>query len=164
MRKGNMDMNTNRLKLFFGLTAFFALAASARVLGQTNDLPNIAPDTAEAGILTAMVKQMINNPSSAIVVPALMVLAWLADDLPFIPSRYVAHYVVIAGMLSFRFFCLESSVPKCFPHPQAVFVVNGMMAGFVAFVFHKYAVARFINSIRGQEAGTQINAVKSNQP
>ena len=162
--KVDMDMNINRLKLFFGFTAFWLLAGTAHVLGQTNDLPRLAPDTAEVGILTAMVKQAINNPSSAIFIPALMIVAWLADDLPFIPSRYVAHYVVITGAVCFRFFCLESSVPKCFPHPQAVFVVNGIVAGFVAFIFHKYAVARFINSVRGQAVGTQINAEKPTAP
>ncbi len=150
-------MNQTRLKLFFGSTSIFLMLAAAQALGQTNDLPKITPlpNDAEVGILTAMIKQMLNNPSSAIVVPALMVVAWLADDLPFINSRYIAHLTVVTGAVCFRFFCLESAVPKYFPHPQAVFVVNGIMAGFVAFVIHKQAVARIINSFRG-DSGTQL--------
>jgi len=144
-------MNYQRLKLFFGSISIFLLMAAAQVLGQTNDLPKIIPDIdSTGGIVNAMLRQVMNNPSSVLVIAALCVFAWLVDDLPFVNSRYVAHLTVVVGAFSFRFFCLENSVPKCFPHPQAVFVVNGIIAGFIAFVIHKQVVSRTINFFRAQ--------------
>ncbi len=140
-----------------GGAAYIALMQTARVMGQTNDAalaPAAGPDV-QAGIINAMFHQVATNPSSGLVIAALCVFAWLADDLPFIPSRYVAHLTVILGAFTFRFFCLESSVPVYFPHPQAVFCVNGIIAGFLAFIVHKQVIARTINFFRVQSGTVQ---------
>ncbi len=145
-------MKQNRLKILTASGIYLFLMTSARVLGATNDVaitPLPATDI-QAGIITAMFHQVATNPSSGLVIAALCVFAWLTDDLPFIPSRYVAHLTVIVGAFTFRFFCLESSVPVYFPHPQAVFCVNGIIAGFIAFTVHKQIVARTINFFRVQ--------------
>lgn len=148
-------MNTI-LKIFGSLTAYFALMTVARAYGPTNELTNLPADVdVQAGIITAMFKQVLNNPSSSIFVPALCVIGWLVDDLPFINSRYVAHIMIITGAFTFRFFCLESAVPKYFPHPQAVFILNGIIAGFIAFILHKQVVARAINFFRVQSGAAE---------
>ena len=153
------------------MTGFFLILASARALGATVDAPAMTPDSdIQAGILTAMFKQIANNPSSTLVIGALCVFAWLVDDLPFVNSRYVPHLTVVLGAFTFRFFCLESAVPSYFPHPQAVFCVNGIIAGFLAFVIHKQVVSRTINFFRVQSGDvspdqprTQLKLVEPTQ-
>lgn len=149
-----------RIKVIAGSSSIFSLMTMAQVLGQTNDAPAMVPDTdVQAGIASAMLHQIASNPSSSLVIAALCVFAWLVDDLPFVNSRYVAHLTVVMGACIFRFFSLESAVPKYFPHPQAVFVVNGILAGFIAFVIHKQVVSRIINFFR-----VQSGAVDASQP
>lgn len=141
-------MTKSQIKIATAGFAYMALMFAARAAGATDvqDM-NIGADM-QAGILSAMFRQMLNNPSSGIVIGALCVMGWLVDDLPFINSRYVAHILVFTGATTFRFFCLESSVPKYFPHPQAVFICNGIIAGFFAWGIHRQAVARAINFFR----------------
>lgn len=139
---------TMRKVMHASLLYFFCLTA-ARVAGATNDLPNMDLNAdPQAGIIYAMFRQILNNPSSAIFIPALCVIGWLVDDLPFINSRYAVHIMVILGAFTFRFFCLESAVPQYFPHPQAVFFVNGIIAGFIAWAIHRQLVSRIINAVR----------------
>lgn len=107
-------------------------------------------------IVYAMLGQVLNNPSSLTVLAFLLIVSWLADDTPAFPSRYISHLLVVIGGSIYWMFTSETTVPKSFPHPQAVFVVNGTICGFVAFVAHKQALARLVNLARGNPAGTQI--------
>lgn len=159
----NHPNHLTRMKILGATLTYFTLMLAARAAGLA-DLANATPETdVQAGILTAMFKQVLNNPSSSIFVPALCVIGWLVDDLPFINSRYVAHIMIVMGACTFRFFCLESAVPKYFPHPQAVFILNGIIAGFIAFVLHKQVVARAINFFRAQ-GGPEPRTIENKTP
>jgi len=142
-----MNQN-NEMKMTAGLLGMSFLLVAANVLGQTNAevtrpiveaIPSKSPN-----ILYAMICQVLNNPSSLLVVAFLCIVDWLVDDLPFIPSKYVVHCSVIAGASIFWMFTSRESVPSYFPHPLAVFVVNGSICGFVAFVIHRQAIVRLI--------------------
>lgn len=155
-------MNWTKIKLGAGLVAMVSILTAARLLAQragemTNPPAGVfiqspaLPD-ASAGLAQAMFDQVLNNPSSLLLIAFLCVFAWLADDLPFLNSRYVAHCTVILGALTYWTVTSVASVPKTFPHPQAVFVMNGTLCGFVAFVIHKQAVARVIAFVRAHGA------------
>jgi len=135
-----------RFKLFAGGLGMLTCLATARALGETAAQTELAAKLpAEPNILYAMLGQVLNNPSSLLVVAFLCIFCWLLDDLPFVNSKYVPHCSVIIGAAIYWLFTSSETVPKSFPHPQAVFVVNGTICGFVAFVIHRQAVARFIN-------------------
>lgn len=102
----------------------------------------------DPNLLSAMYASVIHNPASLMVIGVLCVFAWLADDLPFVNSRYVAHYTVIAGASIYWLFAFPASVPVNFPHPSAVFASNGIICGLVAFGIHKQAIARLLNYMR----------------
>lgn len=152
------NMNWNNIKLVSGMVAMLGMVTTANLLAQGAGHVAAAAPAATAdptgGIAQAMFSQVFNNPSSLLVVAFLCVFAWLADDLPFLNSRYVAHCTVILGACIYWAFTDVASVPKTFPHPQVVFVANGTLCGFLAFTIHKKAVARIINMVRGH-AGTQ---------
>lgn len=141
-------------KLIFGLAGMGSTVMAANVLGQNagNTSPAVAANlSADPNILYAMLGQVLNNPSSLMVIAFLCICAWLADDLPFIPSKYVAHLCVVFGASIYWAFTSEETVPKSFPHPFAVFIVNGSVCGFVAFIIHRQAVARIIDLVRGRQ-------------
>ena len=102
-----------------------------------------------------MFYQVWSNPSSLLVVAYLCVFAWLLEDLPFVSNRYVAHYTVLLGMASYWGFALEKSVPAGFPHPQFVFVANGCICGFMAYVIHRQVVARMLEAFRQTKNETE---------
>lgn len=140
MKKPSVDLT-------FCVVVFTLLAFIARAFGQSNDIAGVAPPALsldQAGALTAMYKQIVLNPSSLVVLLALCILGWLADDVKWFDSRYICHVLVVVGSLTYRFFCLESVVPKYFPHPQAIFMVDGMVCGFTAFFIYRYAVAKVL--------------------
>lgn len=134
----------------FGVATWWA----SQAMGQTNlaDVPAAAPD-AGANVIWAMYNQVARDPACAIVIVFLCVVAWLMDDTPIINSRYVAHLTVIAGASIYWLFTVPGSVPKNFPHPWAVFVVNGTICGFIAFVIHRQAVARVMEFVRARVGG-----------
>ncbi len=107
-----------------------------------------APPISDGNVVLAMYQQILHNPASMLVIALLCVVAWLADDLPFISSRYVVHITVIVGGSIFWAYASPKSVPPDFPHPMAVFVANGIICGFVAWVIHRQAIGRFISFVR----------------
>jgi len=142
-------MSLPRFKIFLGTIGMLTTLLTARALGETAAQPELAELAAklpaEPNILYAMLGQVLNNPSSLLVVAFLCILCWLLDDLPFVNSKYVPHCAVVIGASIYWLFTSSETVPKSFPHPQAVFVVNGTICGFVAFVIHRWAITRFIN-------------------
>lgn len=144
------------MKITAGLLGMGFLLTASNLLGQsTNEATKPIVDSipsATPNILYAMFAQMLNNPSSLLVIAFLCVLNWLVDDLPFIPSKYVKHCSVIAGASIFWMFTSRSAVPVYFPHPIAVFVANGTVCGFIAFVIHKKAIARVIEFFEAKQA------------
>lgn len=150
--------NKGKITTGIGLAGVFFCLAKA--FAQTNANPNAVTQTGrfdggdvQANILSAAYHQILNNPASLMVIAFLCVLAWLCDDLPFINSRYVAHVTVVLGATIYWMFAGPESVPKTFPYPFVVLVVNGTICGFVAFVFHRQAVARLISFVRAKTGG-----------
>lgn len=138
----------NKTILCFGVLAFcFALSIIAQVT-----LPQPVPPTpdTEPNLFSAMYRTILNNPASLFIVLVLCALAWLMDDLPFIPSKYVTHFTSIIGGMTYWLFCFPGNVPKTFPHPMAVLCCIGFMCGFCAGIIHKQAVARLIEFVRGR--------------
>src|ERR1700761_7856746 len=118
----------NNSKITFGALGMLFTFLMARAMGQitnpvTAPLVQGLPDS--PNILYGMFAQVLNNPSSLLVIAFLCIMAWLADDMPFIPSKYVAHLCVVIGASIYWMFTSEATVPKSFPHPEAVFIVNG---------------------------------------
>ena len=148
----------NKRKLIYGglgmLSSLMAAHAQTNTPASFTNAVNNLPGG--PNIIYAMYGQVLNNPSSLLVIAFLCIMAWLADDLPFIPSKYVAHLCVIIGACMFRFFTAESTVPTSFPHPQAVFIVNGTICGFVAYIIHRQAVSRIINLVRQSTGNTEF--------
>ena len=129
---------------------------TSNIFAQTNANPGLVAALPDGpNILYAMIGQVLNNPSSLLVIAFLGIVDWLADDLPLINSKYVAHISVITGACIYWMFTTESAVPKSFPHPYAVFIVNGCICGFVAAVGHRQIVARLINVIQGNGNNSQ---------
>ena len=151
-------------KLILGLIGMGCTLMAANVMGQNagNTAPTAVNLAADPNILYAMLGQVLNNPSSLLVIAFLCIVAWLADDLPFIASKYVPHLCVVFGASIYWMFTSVDTVPKSFPHPHAVFIVNGTICGFVAAVIHRQAVARIIDIVRGraEERGAKLE-VKS---
>lgn len=154
-------MNTGS-KLSLGSLIGVASLTASKVFAQADSqplLPSVIPDT---NIASASIHQLLNNPASLTVIPFLCVIAWLCDDLPFIKSRYVSHITVIVGGSIYWLFAGPTSVPKSFPYPEAVLVVNGVMCGFFAFLVHRQAIARIINAVRAKTGGEPLSS-NSNQ-
>lgn len=139
-------MNKNKLRIATSLSFVFFCISKA----YAQNAPLASPDV-QANILSAMWLQVVNNPASLTVIGFLCVWAWLFDDLPFISSRYVPHITVILGESIYWLFAGPASVPKSYPYPIAVFVSNGTLCGFFAFLVHRQIVARIIAMVRGTQ-------------
>lgn len=153
-------------KIYFAAALGIISWGSSQAFAQTNlaDVPAMPPAVLEPNIIWAMYNQVARDPACAMVIVWLCVMAWLADDTPIIPSRYVAHVTVVLGMATYWLFTAPSSVPKNFPHPWAVFMVNGTVCGFIAFLIHRQAVARAINFFRGQNQPAQESQTNKGTP
>jgi hypothetical protein len=156
-------MNKATPKIIFasGLSGLFLFVAKA--LAQTGDVSPAATEHT-ANIVSASFYQVINNPASLTVICFLCVVAWLLDDLPFINSRYVAHISVIIGASIYWAFAGLDSVPKSYPVPHAVLVVNGTICGFAAFIIHRQAIARLISFVRARNGTGNMDFIRNNQP
>jgi len=157
------------MKTILTFLSLFGFGAWSLV-AQSNDptagiIPNAAAPLSgsDSNLFAAMYASIIHNPASLMVIGVLCVFAWLADDLPFINSRYVAHYTVIMGASIYWLFAFPSSVPVNFPHPAAVFASNGIICGLIAFGVHKQAIARILNYFR-VKSGTAIYYDKDKPP
>ncbi len=157
-----MTSTTPKILLGSGLSGLFLFVATA--FAQTNDSPvaSSMPD-GQANIVSASFHQVLNNPASLTVIGFLCVFAWLCDDLPFINSRYVSHFTVMLGGGTYWLFAGPGSVPKNFPYPTAVLVVNGIMCGFAAFIVHRQAIARMISFVRERSGNTQFITKQKDQ-
>jgi hypothetical protein len=145
----------NKSKIAVGSTLGFVFFCISKAFAQTNAAPAFPESNdLQANILSAAYHQVLNNPASLMVIAFLCVLAWLCDDLPFINSRYVAHLTVILGAAIYWLFAGPESVPKTFPYPFVVLVVNGTLCGFVAFTVHRQMVARIISFVRARTGDT----------
>jgi hypothetical protein len=145
-------MNKNKLRIALSLSFVFFCISKA----YAQSAPAAPVDVSE-NILAAMWMQVVNNPASLTVIGFLCVWAWLFDDLPFVSSRYVPHMTVILGEAIYWLFAGPSSVPKSFPYPMAVFISNGTLCGFFAFLVHRQIVSRIIAMVRGAQQTTVTN-------
>lgn len=145
----------NKDKITFGSTLGFVFFCISQAFAQTaaqSEVPN--GSDVQANMVSASWHQVLNNPASLTVIGFLCVIAWLCDDLPFFNSRYVAHITVTLGACIYWLFAGPQSVPKTFPYPFAVLIVNGTICGFVAFIIHRQAVARLIAMVRSKTGDT----------
>lgn len=154
-----MNRSTDKILLGSIISTFFLWLS--QVFGQ--NLPSVTLQPYDdPNIIHAAWQQVLNNPASLTVIGFLCVLAWLADDLPFINSRYVAHLTVIAGGCTYWLFGSPGSVPKSFPYPFAVLVANGIMCGFAAYTVHRQAIARLISLVRAKNGDSDLPLEKQN--
>lgn len=143
----NQNLKTNII--FAVLTVGLVVS----ILAQTAiPVPPLPPE-GQANILTAMYDTILHNPSSLFVLCFLCVIAWLMDDLPFIPSKFVTHYTTIIGGGIYWMFCHPDNVPKSFPYPWPPLLCIGMMCGFVAGLFHKTVIGRVIEYVKSKIPG-----------
>lgn len=155
----------NRFKTELAILGMLSSFGLSKVFAQTsNELtaPLVAGIPQTPNFVYAMYAQVLNNPSSMMVIVALGIMAWILDDTPKFPSRYIKHLCVAVGSCIYWGFTSEATVPKVFPHPQFVFVVNGAFCGFIAFIGHHQGVARLINLARGNPASTQLQPPNPN--
>jgi len=138
------------LRILIGVLAWLVTLSFSKVYAQTNNtaLTQVQPDSFQGRLIAPFWDQIVNNPASLTVIVFLCVVAFLLDDTPVINSRYVSHIVILLGMSIYWMFAGGESVPKYFPHPFAVLVVNGSVAGLIAATGHRYVIAMLINSLR----------------
>lgn len=106
-------------------------------------------------LLQSMVLQVVKSPASLLVIIGLTILSTMAEVIKICPSnpvRIILPFCIIGGAASYWLFSPTSSVDKHFPHPHAVFVINGMVCGIVAFVIHVKAVLWLVNHMRQAKA------------
>lgn len=141
----------------FAIFAFLTCLSISKVFASdgTNALTQVAPDSFQGKIFAPFFDQITNNPASMTVLVFLCVIAFVLDDTPVINSRYVTHITIMLGMGIYWLFAGVESVPHYFPHPFAVFAVNGSVAGLLAGLFHRYAVAYVINLVRAHFGGRE---------
>lgn len=146
----------NEIKIGAGIIGMGIFLTAARVFAQATPEPAkplaVAIQSDGPNILYAMFAQMLNNPSSLLVIAFLCVVNWLVDDLPFIPSKYVKHCSVVTGASIFWMFTSRDAVPSYYPHPLAVFFANGTVCGFIAFAAHKKVTMRVINFFESKQS------------
>jgi hypothetical protein len=115
----------------------------SKAFAQTNAAPMIGVTSEATGnVLVALWFQIINNPSSLSDILFLMVMAWLCDDLPWPPSKYVKHVTVMLGILTYWAFTNPETVSKIYPHPLAIYLCNGSICGATAYLAHWQIVTR----------------------
>lgn len=135
-------MNQNQKTIF--TFAAFTVGLIASLFAQTKLAVPPLPPEGQADIFTAMYNTILHNPSSLFVLIVLCALAWLMDDLPFIPSKYVTHFSTLLGGGIYWMFCHPENVPKSFPYPGPVLACIGLICGFVAGVLHRQIIGRAI--------------------
>lgn len=142
-------MKSTGMIALFALMVFALFAASA--WAQTDSAPSADATAAVGGaasemdlnIVSAMFKQVLNSPGSLLVIVGLSILAWLIE-ISVVNNKVIPWICVLGGAGSYWLFSSAASVPKDFPHPAAVLVVNGLICGFVAFVLHGQLISRFL--------------------
>lgn len=129
---------------FLALTGLLCWSAIA----QTNEPAAAPPMVLTSNMYYDLYLNVFHNPASLLMFFWLGACAWLFDDLPFFNSRFVLHYTAMLGMGTYWLFAFPQSVPSNFPHPNAVFMVNGMLVGFFAALGHKQIIARMLDFFR----------------
>lgn len=141
------------------LAAFLGTLSVSKALAQsTNEAANqiVSTGTFQSRVFAPFVDQVLNNPASITAIVFLGIVAFMLDDTPIINSRYVTHITIILGGISYWLFAGADSVPHYFPHPVAVLVVNGMAAGILAGLGHRWVIAFLVNCMRNKFGMDQI--------
>lgn len=86
--------------------------------------------------ISAMFKQITNEPACMFVVIGINVVIFAWEAVPQIPSRFIVIISILLGALCYPLFAARSSVPYEVPYPLAVLVVNGLFSGLLAFAIH----------------------------
>jgi hypothetical protein len=162
-KNNEQEMITIQNKMQVGMIlciAFFSVATGLKGATADGILPPPPATLSEPNILYAIYGQLWNNPSSLFVIGFLGVICWLMDDLPFVNSRYCQHYSVLIGMCTFWMFTSADTVPEYFPHPIAVLIVNGMLAGFIAFHAHRWVISKLISFIKSKTSDEKEQSEK----
>lgn len=96
--------------------------------------------------ITALWGQVVNSPACLLVIVGLNIVAYVLDIWPQFPSKWIPIIMILAGPIAYPLFASRGSVPPEYPHPIAVLIVNGLIAGMAALVAHKQLVQRFLLS------------------
>jgi hypothetical protein len=136
------------------------LSASKLMAQSTNDAANqlVSTGTFQSRIIAPFYDQVLNNPASLTAIVFLCIVAFVLDDTPIVNSRYVSHITITMGACTYWLFAGADSVPHYYPHPTAVLVVNGMVAGIVAGIGHRYVIALLVNWMRNKFGMDQVPA------
>lgn len=149
-------------KLFFASSFSLMLFTVANACGESTNLSSVIPQISpeSPNIAYAMVGLVLKNPASMLVIGVLCIWCWLLDDFKHV-QPYVKHISVLVGMSIYWGFTSEAAVPKNYPHPWAVFLANGMICGFIAYIVHRQAIARAIAFLQPDKQ--MISSETSNQ-
>lgn len=145
------------------LAAFLGCLSVSKAMAQsTNEAAAqvVSTGTFQGRVLAPFYEQVLNNPASLTAIVFLCIVAFVLDDTPIINSRYVTHIVITLGGCSYWLFAGTDSVPHYFPHPAAVLMVNGMAAGIIAGLGHRYFIAFLVNYMRNKFGMDQVPASK----
>lgn len=102
-------------------------------------------------LIKTMILQVIKSPASLLVIVGLSVIAAVMEAIKICPSdpiRVILPVCTLGGAAFYWCFAPAASVDKAFPHPHAVFIVNGLVCGFVAFLLHSKLVLLLIEKRR----------------
>lgn len=91
--------------------------------------------------LTAMVKQITNQPACLYVILMVNVVIFIWEVVPKLPSKLIVLVgPVLGGFLYLRYGSI-ASVPAEFPHPKDILFANGFIAGLLSVAVHAAVVA-----------------------
>lgn len=122
--------------ILLSLLACLGLCSPLLFAQDTNSLASAIPETVSKGdIFGAMFSQVANSPASLLVIVGLAIIAWLVHQSKVSDSK-IPWICCVAGGATYWLFSATDSVPKNFPYPHAVLVVNGLVCGFLAFIAH----------------------------
>ena len=138
------------------------LSASKLMAQTTNEAATqlVSNGSFQARLFAPFYDQVLNNPASLTAIVFLCIVAFVLDDTPVVNSRYVTHITITLGAATYWLFAGSDSVPHYFPHPAAILVVNGMVAGIVAGLGHRYAVALLVNWLRNKFGMDQVPSAR----
>lgn len=146
----------NKTKITIGSTLGFLFFCISKAFADTS-IAGAVPNVEQAGnFFFSFWMQAIYNPSSFGAIGLLMVIAWLADDLPWPPPKYVKHVTVIAGVLLYWLFTDPDKVALISKHPLSIYLSYGAVCGAVAYIAHWQVVARLMRFSENRKADQTV--------
>ena len=105
----------------------------------------------DPSIFFAPFLQVWNSPNSALIILPVSIVAFIWEMNSKTPSKFIPVVCLALGMILYPLLTPLSSVPKTFPVPIVVLLLNGLVLGFIAWMVHKFVVKKLIDKFGGRD-------------